>query len=290
MPRRILLTRFDWMQSDRASFDPAVGIWKEPLTNLLDMNPQVAAQAFDNRDTSSTRFAVDLGRQRNVGLIAFAGLRTSGLGLLRVKAGLDPTFASNVYDSGSITTWPVDSVAGELDPWDRWTLNGRYRTDEYTALGMPRVLIPSARVGIRYIHVAIRNRTAVEPISIGCFGVYDVWEPPVNFTYDWSITPVDDSEITRVPRGSTFIDQRGIRRKLNLGFPYMDDTEIWARGFGTMLARGKSEPLWVVPFSDASEVTKFEKAAVYGLVSQDSALSNPFFTQFALPVQIEQLI
>lgn len=289
MARRILITRINHLLDSRASFDPSVGVWQEPLTNLLDMNPQVAAQAYDNRDTASTQFAVDLGMQCNVGLIAFAGLRATSMGLLRVKAGNDSTFASNVYDSGVVPTWPVDSTAGELDAWDRWTLNGVYLEDEYIALGMPRVFIPPARIGVRYIKVEIKDTTAVTPLTIGCFGAYDVWEPPVNFDYKWELTPVDDSAITRVPRGSTFIDQRGIRRKLNLGFPYMNESEIWARGFGTMLARGKSEPLWVVPFSDTSEITRFEKAAVYGLVSQDSVLSNPFLAEYAIPVQIEQL-
>lgn len=288
--RRIFIARRDWMQDSSASFDPAVGYWAQPLSNMLDMNPQLAAEAMDNRDIASTRFAVDLGHQRRVGMIAFVALRACGLSFMQVQAGLDSTFATNVYDTGMIPTWPLDSTPGGLDAWDRWTLNGKYLEDEYFALGMPRVLIPSTVINIRYIRVIIRNQLAQDrPLTIGCFGVYDVWEPPVNFEYKWTLTPMDESDVVRVPRGSTYVDGRGIRRRLSLGFPYLDDTEVWARGFGTMLARGKSEPLWVVPFTDAGEISKFEKAAVYGLVSQDSVLSNPFFTQMAVPVQIDQL-
>lgn len=278
------------MQSSFTSFSSSVGFWSasKPLTNMLDLNPQLAAEAIDNRDVASTRFAVDLGMQHNVGLIAFAGLRASGLGLLEIKAGTDPTFVTNAYETGVVSTWPVDSTGGELDGYDRWTLNGIYAEDEYGALGMPRVFIPSARVGIRYVLVEVRDVTAVDPLSIGCFGVYDVWEPPINFEYDWKLTPVDDSQITRVPRGSTFIDQRGIRRRLDLGLP-VDEDEVWRRAFGLVLAKGKSVPFWVVPFSDTGEVTRLEKAAVYGLVSTDSVLSNPFVGRYAVPVQIEQL-
>lgn len=288
MATRLLATRFDWMQDSRASFDATVGFWREPLTNMLDMNPQLAAEAVDNRDPASTRFVADLGMQRNVGMIGFAGLRSTSMGLLEMNAGLDPTFTSNLYETGVVSTWPVDSVAGELDAYDRWTLNGVYNEDEYLALGMPRVFIPPARVGIRYIQIIIRDVTMVGPLTIGCFGVYDVWEPPINFEYNWTISPVDDSDIARVPRGSSFIDQRGIRKKLNLGLP-VDEDEAWTRGFGLVLAKGKSVPFWVVPFSDTNQITRFEKAAVYGLVSQDSVLSNPFVGRYALPVQIEQL-
>lgn len=277
------------MQATGVSFDPAVGFWSTPLANMLDSRPQVVARAVDNRDPASTQFVVNLGRQYRVGMFAFTALRTTSMGTMQIKAGIDPAFDYNEYDSGVVSTWPIDIPGPDYDAWGRYTLSGMYLEDEYVALGMPRVFIPSSLFWVQYIYVWIRDLTAREPLTIGAFGAYDVWEPPINFTYDWSITPADESDITRVPRGSTYIDPRGIRRKLNLGFPFLPEDEIWSRGFGTMLAKGKSEPFWIVPFSDSSEITRFEKAAVYGLVSQDSVLSNPFFGQYALPVQIEQL-
>lgn len=290
MTRLIFITRRDWMQDAAASFVPGVGVWSTPLTNMLDSRPQVMATAADNRDWSSTVFEVDLGRQCNVGMIAFAGLRASALGFLRVFAGVDPAFDYNEYDTGVVTCWPIDATAGENDAWGRWTLSGTYQEDEYVALGMPRILIPPAVVGVRYVRVEIRDQLMRgHQLQIGSFGVYDVWEPPINFGYQWEITPADDSVVSRVPGGSTYTDPRGIRRTLNLGFPSLPEDEIWARGFGAMLTKGRSEPLWVVPFTDAGQITRWEKAAVYGLVSRDSPLSNPYVGRFALPVQIEQL-
>ena len=94
----------------------------------------------------------------------------------------------------------------------------------------------------------------------------------------------------RIPRGSTYVDGRGIRRRLNLGLDQVSEEDTWARGFGTTLVRGKSDPFWVVPFTDTSQITRFEKAAVYGLVSQDSVLSNPLIEgRYAQLVQIDQL-
>lgn len=290
MARRILFTRRDHMQEAAASFVAGVGFWNTPLTSMLDMRPQVAAEAVTNLDFAATRFAVDLGNQREVGLIAFAALRATRLALMEVDAGLDPTFASNVYSTGVVTAWPQDATAGENDAWGNWTLDGVYQQDEYAALGMPRVLIPPAPIKIRYIRVKFRDPTAVNPLSIGCFGVYQTWEPPRNLKYDWELTPIDGSDIARVPGGSAYVDRRPTRRTLQLGLPALDSDEVWARGFGLTLAHGKSRPLWVMPFSDAGEVARWEKAAIYGLVSEDSVLSNPFFGRYALPVKIEQLV
>ena len=293
MAGRIFITRTDWMQDDAVAFNPSVGFWRpeNPLTNLLDGRPQLAAEAVDNRDVASTRFVVDLGHQRRVGMIAFVALRACGLSFMQVQAGLDSNFEYNDYDTGMIPTWPLDSTPGGLDAWDRWTLNGKYQEDEYFALGMPRVLIPEALINIRYIRVIIRNQLARDkPLTIGCFGVYDVWEPLINFKYGWELTPLDESDVVRIPRGTTYVDGRGIRRRLNLGLDQLSEEDTWARGFGATLVRGKSDPFWVVPFTDTSQITRFEKAAVYGLISQDSVLSNPLIEgRYAQLVQIDQV-
>jgi len=45
-----------------------------------------------------------------------------------------------------------------------------------------------------------------------------------------------------------------------------------------------------MPFTDSGQIARFEKAAVYGLISQDSVLSNPLIEgRYAQLVQIDQL-
>lgn len=289
MSRTILITRRDWLQEDGVTFRGDVGFWSLPLTNMLDSRPQFPARALDNRDPASPIFSGDLGTERWVGLIGFAGLRAGAMGTMRVQLGLDPTFATNTFDSGIVSTWPYDSDGGLFDAWDRWTLNGIYNEDEYTALGMPRVFLPSQRVRAQYFHVEFLDPTAQSPLEIGCFSLCDVWEPPLNFKYDWEYTPVDESVITRMPRGASYVDEAGIRRRLNLGFDQLDEDEVFARGFGLMLRTGRSTPFWVMPYTDDTQIKRWEKYAVYGFVSTDSVMSNPFVGRFAIPITIEQL-
>lgn len=285
--RKIIITNRDWMQHEDASFIAGNGSWALPLTNLLDARPQVVAEAVDSRDLNSTKFDVDLGGQRKVGLIWFVGLNTTSMGLIAIKAGTDPTFASNNY-TASTTCWPQDSVAGENNGWGEWTLNGAYLYDTYAALGMPRFFVPPAVIACRYIRVEIRDTTNSGKLQIGCFGASEIWEPPLNFSYGWQITPIDESDIQRVPFGSTDVTQRGMRRRLNLGFPALPLSEVWARSFDLTLTKGRTKPLVVIPFSDTTEVTRLEKAGVYGFVSADSQLSNPYFERYAQPFQIDQ--
>jgi hypothetical protein len=253
------------MQHEQASFDASFGIWDLPLTNLLDSRPQIFAKAASSKDVNSTKFKIDLGYIRKVGIIWFTGLKTTSLGFISIKAGVDSSFVSNNYEIET-TTWPQDSVAGEYNSWEEWTLNGVYLGDEYAKLNWPRVFIPSAKIDCRYVEVKIRDTTATLPLEIGCFGVSEVWEPELgfDFSYDWEITNFDESDIQTVPMGSTYVDLRKNRRRLNLGFDVILESEVWARTFGMSLIKGKSQPLVIVPFSDSGTITRFEKAAVYG--------------------------
>lgn len=285
MSRRILIGFRDWMQQSAASLSG--GVWNQSLANMLDPRPQLVAEAADNRDPGSTRFDFDLGRQCTVGLIWFANLRATSMGFIDIKAGTDPTFASNAYETAT-TCWPQDSTAGEFNGWGQWTLNGVYLAETYGWLGMPRFFIPPATIQCRYGRVEIRDPCAAEPLQIGCFGVSEVWEPPINFDYGWQITAMDESVIERVPGGTAYVDERGMRRRLNLGFGQIAESEVWARGFDLSLVKGRRQPLVVLPYSDSTEAAQTEKAGMYGRVSQDSALSNPFFQRFQHPFQIDQ--
>lgn len=287
MTRRILIGRRDWMQ------EPGVvlsgGVWVRPLTNLLDYHPQVVAETAENRDYGGSQFTVDLGYQRIIGMLSFANLRATRSGVMKIYMGNDPTFVTNVF-SLITSCWPQDHDAMAVDGWGTYSFDGIIYGDEYAALGLPRFFIlGSAPITCRYINIQFVDPSNPNPLQIGHFGAWLVWEPPVNYSYNWSITPIDEADIVNVPGGSTEITDRGIRRRLNMGFNELPESEILSRGFAVASTRGKSVPLAVAPKSDASQIEQLEKFALYGTVSQDSALSNPYFGEWAYPIQIDQL-
>lgn len=287
MARNILITRRDWLRESVASIYG--GVWTQPLSNLLDPRPQKVAEAADVRDWGSTTFDFDLGFTRKVGLFFFANLRTTSMGLMRIRAGTDPTFASNNYDSTPVSTWPPeDADAFDYNAWNEFALTHVYMADEYEKLGYPRALVPSAPIDCRYGRVEIMDSTNSEKLQIGCFGVYETWEPPINFGYGWSLGVIDDSRVESVPQGAVYVDRRATRRRLSLGFPAITEDETWQRALGVSLIKGRSAPLVAIPFGDAADITKREKSAVYGRISQDGQLTNPFLGLYQQTFQIDQ--
>lgn len=284
MARNLLISRRDWAQN--GTFVSGIGAWSLPLTRMLDPDPQLVAEAVVNDDWSATKFRINLGARHPVGVIWFANVRTTRLGLMRVIASLNSDMSSPTYDSGLIPSWPQDSTSGDYTPWGEWTVSGVYSGEEYGALGMPRFFVPPAAIEAQYVDVQIKDGTNSEPIQIGCFGCSEVYEVGINFAYDWGVATIDDSEVATVPFGSTKTTDRGRRRRINLGFDLVDETEFWAKSFGLSLYKGRAMPLVVIPFPE--ETAQLEKQGLYGGFSDDGKLRNPFISVYAMALQFDQ--
>jgi len=287
MARNFLMTRRNWAVEPDAYFYS--GIWAG-MANMLDPRPQVCAEAYDNMDWSATQWSMDLGATRQVGLIYIINLRTSPLAVLEVSAGMDPGFTTNNYYTLT-TAWPPDEAEPfEPNAWGELGLTHVYLPDEQRELGYQRIFVPPAVIDCRYVRVRIMDSTNIDPIQVGCFGICEVWEAPINFEFGWSIVPMDESDIQRVPWGTTTVERRGKRRRLNVGFQALDENDFWVRPFGVALIKGRSEPLVCAPLPAVEQIGRLEKSAVYGMVNTDSQLSNPFIGYWAIPFQVDQEI
>jgi len=253
------------------------GSWSTglPLVNLVDLRPQFVAEALTTAAASST-FDVDLGAAFPLGTFFFANLTVTQAATIRLRAGTDATFAVNLYDTGTVSAWPTNSLA-QL-----------YGVNEWVALGRPRWFIPPAPVTCRYIRVNIDDSASATRVRIGCFGACQVWEPTINFAPGWQLDVIDESDVQRVPYGSTYITQRGIRRRLNLGFPSLDEFVFLNTSLGLSLRSGRSLPLVVVPFPD--DTPNLERTAIYGTISRDGQMRNSLFRSYEHLFQIDQLI
>jgi hypothetical protein len=99
---------------------------------------------------------------------------------------------------------------------------------------------------------------------------------------------MDESDIQTAPYGSRFVIPRGKRRKLNVGMTAVSEADLMARIQGWVGMIGRSRPIVIAIFPD--DKPNIEKRAVYGLISEDVAIDNPYFARYRVPITLEQLI
>ncbi len=109
-------------------------------------------------------------------------------------------------------------------------------------------------------------------------------------------SPQDESDITTIPFGSTYITLRGKRRVIDFAFPPLADanasadgyTDDYASLFDLALIQGKSSPVVIARFPD--DVENLERNSVWGLISNTAQFTNRFYGYHDSVFQIKQLI
>lgn len=280
MARNLIIGRRNWVSEGTLSG----GDWNT-LSNIQEINPQIATAA-NGTATADTKFRVDFGVNRTVGVVFFANLLTRTVCTLRVWASINGV--TPVWDTGTVSAWPIDSTPGGLNPWGVTTPTGAYNAEFYEALGFPRFFVPTTPFVARYIDVELADTGSPDPIRIGKFGACEIWESPINFEFGWKLSVLDESEILVVPGGSMFPRLRNVRRRLSFGVGGINESEFLARQLDLTMVMGQHNPFPVVPFPDAGG--DLEKLAMYGRFSAAPEFTNPFFGLYAQTFQIDQMV
>lgn len=279
----MLLSRRDWVAHPDTIFTG--GSWLTPFSYLIDPRPQVVLRAI-SPDPSDTTFTVNFGTLRKVWFFHFQSFGITSLATIRLRAGIDPTFATNVFDTGEISGWPQDKTPFSTTPWGELTLNGQYEPEEYVALGMPRFIVPTSEISVQYVKVEIFDPTANVPAQIGTFGACEAWEPQYS-DFGWTTVFIDETDIQTIPYGSRFFIPFGRRRRINIGLSFKSQ-QLLERALGWAAIMGKSTPTVIMPFPD--DIPNIEKRAVYGTIADDVTIANPSWAFYQMPISVEQLI
>jgi hypothetical protein len=275
------------------------GRWVTSFENLINPRPQMVLQAL-SPSPDDTLLNINLGVQRTVGLFWFQGFGVSSAATTRLRFGNDPTFGVTTYDSGVASGWPQDKDPMSVNTWGEFSITGQYEADEYVDLGMPRGFVPLVPVVGQYIRINIADSTAQIPAQLGCFGAFETFAPLSNIDLGWSTVFVDETDVPTTPYGSKFFISRGKRRRLNLGVSNIrqvpsqsltspvTDVELMQRILGWVAMTGKSRPIVISVFPD--DTMNLEKRTVYGTLSDDVTITNPYFAEYQLSVTLEQLV
>lgn len=262
--RNVLISRTDWGQDPAASvsgsFEPRL-----PGENLLKIQPQLVAQL------TGTSFTLNLGSTRMIGAVHLQRLICDPGATIQVSWG---GFVANA------NAWATDNL-------------GVYDGLEYAALGRPRIFVSPEPMAASSVDVSISGGGS--PLQVGYIGACEVWEPKYNLAYNWRMSYLDDSDITRLPFGSTYITLRAKRRRLSFGIDWVPDDRVYAGGTntvpfaqGAMAIQGHSSPIIAIPFPEDTD--NLERQAVWGLFSADPEISNPYYAHYATTFQIDQLV
>lgn len=267
-PRNIQVSYYGWEQAAGTTFGGGGWDAATPLTNLAVPRPQLGVLSGGGASVTVT-----LPGMRNIGLVHLQNLNTAAGGTVSVTAG--------GYSSGTVSAWAADA-------------NGTYPQVEWDALGRPRFFVFPTPQLVDQVTVSINGGGA---FTLGYVGVCEMWQSPINMSYDWGITPVDLANVQRVPFGSNYPIKYGRTRRISVGIDFLREPgvflnvpdEIFSKPLALATIAGKSSPIVVVPYPDDT-TGNIERTSIWGGLSEDPPFTNKFFGNWDLSFQIDQWI
>lgn len=208
------------------------GSWNAslPMANL--QNRLIAKVARSSNATlAATKFDIDLGRARRIGMLALIGHNLTVVAKVRIRGDDASDFATPLYDSGWVDVWPSGMIPPELLEWEDdnfWlgTLSDQARAG-YQAPFIHRVTtLPS----LRYWRVEIDDTTNSDGyIQIGRAFLADVWNPTYGPVVGASIAIDDQTPVESSIGGSEYFDVRAKPRVHRIDLRCMTKTEAYSR-------------------------------------------------------------
>lgn len=230
--RNAILAYPNYLDADPAfaaiAFDG--GRWRAPdglgLDNIRDRLLVNVARSYDVA-LDTTRFWVDLGRLRDIRLIAIPRMVASRQCLIRARVFAAQNESSEVFgDSGWSDLYPVVYPWGTLASWHPSFVDGRITDEDAALFPMPWWHLFNAAVIGRYVLVEIDDRnSAIGYIDVPRLFVSPGWQPTLNLIYGASQAWEPRTEVVESYGGAEFFEVLEGRRIMRFGFDYLPDNE-----------------------------------------------------------------
>lgn len=260
-----------------------------PLANLQSRVLQKVARS-SNVLLASTRFDVDLGAARAVGVLALVVHNLSVGAKVRLTGADNAGFTSPTYQSAWVDVWPSGMIPQELLEWedDNFWL-GTLSAEARAGYQSPFIHILPATQSLRYWRVEIDDTTnAAGYVHIGRAFLARGWRPTVNYSYGAGLNWDDPTGVETSLSGAEFFDQRSKARLMQFQLQYVSSTEAYAYALELQRLAGISGEVLVVPDSD--DLAQQPMRSFLGRLRRTGAVTQPKPTAFDVPFEVKEIM
>lgn len=266
------------------------GSWQATLP-LAHLQTRTLGKVARSADTTieSTRFDLDLGKDRTIRALALANHNLSSVATLRITAAATADFAVPIYDSGTVEAWPVvyplESLEWEDDNW--W--DGKYTAEEREGYTWTHVHILAAVVLARYWRVEISDPTNTNGyVQIGRPFIGPCWQPENNMSYGIGLQWETDTVTQRARSGAMYFERRTPRRVTRFTLEHMSENEALANALEIQRRAGiDAEVLYIYDPADTVHAIRRQFLA---RLRELSPIENPYCNGHQTAFNLEELL
>lgn len=268
------------------------GSWETtlPLANLKDRIIAHVARSTDDA-TSSTKFDIDLGKSRMIGLFALAGHNLSVDATIKITGATSQAnlTSSPFYTTGWIDVWPTGAIPLDMLEWedDNFWL-GTITAEARAAYNTPFIKAITKN-SLRWWRVEIDDTTNPDGyVQVGRLFLSDSWTPTYNMSYGASLAVEDPGSVEESEGGTEFFDVRAKFRTLNLDLDFVSENEAYARILEIQRQLGTRGELLVIP--DPDDTNNGFRRNMLGRLVKIEPIVNTFTQYYKVSIEIKEIL
>lgn len=224
-------------------------------------NAHVSKKWIAVEGVNSASLIVDMRASVACAILAVLGSNMTGAATLRLRAS----------DSDST------GVTGEL--YDSTLITAGAKA------GYGAAYLSFVSAAARYWRLDLAD-ASLTTLQVGRVFLGPKWTPAVNHSFGWSVTPQDESKITRSYGGQSFADVRPQRRIIQFTLSWNSEAEMYGNAFAMERANGIVKDVLAV--NDIAAAGYLSEQSVFGLCSASEPLVNENYGIFRQNFQIEE--
>lgn len=221
-----------------------------PLTNLQDIRYAKKARTA-NLLVPSGVINIDLGRQRDIRLVALISHNLTELATIRIRgSAADPTFAVTSFDSGSMSAYPsVSSLSLAWEDPGFWF--GTIDSERRAYYPSHAIYLMDSPAFARYIRVEITDTSNPDGfIELGRIFVGPSWSPVTGIAAGFQIGHEDVTTVEESVGRTEYFDRRPLVRTMRFSLDFLQTSEIFGPVFDFERQLGISGEAFIVPLPD----------------------------------------
>lgn len=281
----MLITSTNWI--DSATITNHTTEQDSTYTTAENVQDMQLAKSYVANSATSAFMEFDFAQSRVIDTVAILGhnLKQSG-GTVRIRIGNDNTFATNLYDSGTVNAWPTVEEFGYL-AYGEFHWGGILSAEAVVDYTISYFKALDQAVQARYMRIDLASTTDL--IEIGRVFAGPSYRPTNNMAYGWSIGWVDESRVTKSRSGNTFVDERPRYRRLSFDLVAMPEDEIFHNVFNHLDRRkGIAGDIIVMPQNE--DETTYITQNIYGRLLETSPIQSRTLSYYGRNIQVEEII
>ncbi|MDK2122606.1 hypothetical protein [Parachitinimonas caeni] len=204
------------------------GDWLAGSRPNLASRPYGQAAQSNGLNPTATQFTLTLDQPRSLRVLALLAHNLGSLAQVRWRVSLDAAFSQSVFDSGWSPVWPALPT-----PDMRWSDANWWSgtLDEERRAFYPRhhfTVLPDERLGA-FVRCELNDPSNPDgAIKIGRAGVYDGWQPIINFSYGAKLGHETSERIVKSEAGLPYSSGGNVGRVAQIAFEHLSATEARA--------------------------------------------------------------